>query len=146
MNDKYYHPQIEEFHIGFEFERKAYAKDDWKPATMKNFEAPMESLYFAVEFQWVRVKFLDQQDIEECGFNWITTERGARPFGTYYAKDLVMLVHNHLKDCFIVYKTSFEVTEPTHVIKQISGLGRIIFEGKIKNKSELQRILKMIEI
>jgi hypothetical protein len=70
MENKYYIPEISEFHVGFEYESKTLKNDVWEHricASIDVFEA-CEALKYDENI--VRVKYLDRQDIEECGWNY----------------------------------------------------------------------------
>lgn len=72
--DKYYTPQIEEFHIGFRYEiyipgsNKDYKKETYSIKTPLD----LQKLYGNnLEDGWVRTKYLDQKDIEELGWKLV---------------------------------------------------------------------------
>lgn len=133
MMDKYYTPEIEEFHPGFEFE--SYNNLDWyhkkdtsgwnkivydKIAYMKH---PIDQIKAALGRKWARVKYLDKEDIESFGFELAWNEWNEH---TYTNAEL-MLQFNPSGHVYRLYVAS-----------------EIRFKGIIKNKSELKRILKQI--
>ena len=67
MENKYYIPSIDEFHVGFEYEWKCDGtKTDWNKSICDNVMIPLD-----VDCQRVndyRVKYLDKEDIESLGF------------------------------------------------------------------------------
>ena len=63
MEAKYYTPTIEEFHVGFEFERKSTLR---KNCWVKKFFADGESAEQYCYDDEGRVKLLDREDIEKC--------------------------------------------------------------------------------
>lgn len=144
MESKYYTPTIEEFHVGFEFESNyvLFAKnkkgDEWSRCVMTGDEFSwFHEAYTndAVESEF-RVKYLDELDIWHCGFN-IDIARD-------YQKNELILCETDgsiIKDYYqIVYKISNHQT-------QIFGVGdELLFNGKIKNKSELRALMKQLEI
>lgn len=76
MENKYYTPELSEFCIGFEYEYLASTQNtEWEKIT-----ASWEDLDIAFDeyeheydgkfHELYRVKYLDQQDIEECGFTF----------------------------------------------------------------------------
>jgi hypothetical protein len=130
MKNKYYTPTIEEFHVGFEYE--FYYKSEWHKHNLDGtpivhheldeFSDDLMKLAHAI----CRVKHLDQSDIESFGFSlrhefafWF---RG----GTY-----VLITSNHGVISILSNKTEVE---------------KVVFVGKIKNKSELGVILKQIGV
>src|SRR3990167_11102970 len=85
--DKYYTPELDEFHIGFEFEiidysSNNYEKDKstctWDKSVLKRediFSAYKEDSYFETVVSYlnnnhVRVKYLDREDIQSLGFEY----------------------------------------------------------------------------
>ena len=73
MEAKYYTPELEELHFGFEFEaNKEWGlipdqKDEWQKTELKYCD-----IWFTHNWdlsKCIRVKHLDEQDIIECGWN-----------------------------------------------------------------------------
>ena len=122
--NKYYEPEIEEFCVGFECEFKDLSGNFVPMVHTK------ESIGFADTF---RVKYLDEQDIIDCGF--------VKSTGLYDLK-----CYNY-KDCRI-YPDFNE--ENHYFIKYLSGYFSDsevqLFAGFIKNKHELKTVLKMIGV
>ena len=142
MEAKYYTPKAEEFHVGFEYERKdedenwvrsvfpdryVTGYDKWKITSL------VEVVYdYLTDGENCRVKHLDREDIEELGWKAETKNGG------YYKIN---------KDG-VFYWLSFELF--------YEGLGRNIeingsgdfpsFDGHIKNKSELKRLMVQLGI
>lgn len=133
MEHKYYTPTIEEFHVGFEYEYKPILaglnneRGEWKKVTFDFI--PLSH----IELEYTRVKHLDREDIEslgfilnvvDCGEDTQYNELGIRRnkeggyFGTFFLDD-------------------------TH-----GEYNMQIFESfyRIKNKSELKRLLKQLGI
>ena len=142
--DNYYTPTIEEFHVGFEFEFSGF-DGYWRPypfekqIIFKNKEeSGINNGLFTLQWvgnifsentldlsQRLRVKYLDKEDIESLGFEYTDS------IGDY---------HNFEKGdihlTFLDY-TSVEI--------DIEGYD-LWFRGKLKNKSELKRLLKQLNI
>ena len=164
MENKYYTPTIEEFHVGFEFESYAdhcgdamsgyYEGDckDWSGEIFYNlhrsdFEGnggmtiwSMKGLAEAIKDEDIQVKYLDVADIESLGFKLTgrsNTEDNVR--GAYFnAVD---------KNCAYELKYSFGdkpywLEQGPQVIIQAGGVPRL--NAKVKNKSELKKVLKQI--
>jgi hypothetical protein len=141
MEDKYYYtPTIEEFYVGFEFELKDYLeyqidKDvhvlnrgwDKQVVTFDFFTKNKLMPYF---LESTRVKYLDQSDIESLG--WVDGER-------YGVSGLVFNYgdKNDNWQIYTQYDTQF------YAIYSITG---IIFQGFIKNKSELKKLMQQLDI
>lgn len=119
MENKYYTPTIEEFHVGFEYEYK-YSDKGW---TFKVYEPHFTINNVEVE-EYCRVKHLDKEDIESLGFEQIEYDT--------YKKENIYIELN------MEYKTFISA------IKQ--GESSILFQGTIKNKSELKKLLKQLGI
>jgi hypothetical protein len=92
---KHYTPALEEFHIGFKFEylasggkllkdhpdnwerwERSVVDKDWFDRILEDFEENDVGLMDTEEVIKYRVKYLDQQDIEELG--WIPDEKGSQ--------------------------------------------------------------------
>ena len=142
MVGEYYTPEMEEFHIGFEYET-TYLQDydTWKKEIIEEDDAGyFHSIYFgdAVPTEF-RVKYLDKEDIESLGFNKRNISRSE------WSKTIdgqIFTIHE-----FWTYNQS----ERENLIRITSGKEnnfpyRIKFEGDIKNKSELKRLLKQLNI
>ena len=141
MSDKYYIPDISEFHVGFEFE---YTKDDGTliKSTDFNFSFYNDDTDTVTEVEGkikeksIRVKYLDREDIEECGFNETSNEDMADNNGYLFTKED--------KDFITAWiELRFWTNSKRVQIKKIDG---IVFDGIIKNKSEFKRILKQVGI
>jgi len=149
--EKYYTPEIEEFYVGFECELIDNDKTHkWSPIKCRE-----ETLYDVQSSHYnARVKYLDKEDIESLGWikgykadldNYETKEHSCNSF-EYIIKGIDT---KHFSSRPVDYKLNFVDNE--HTIK-IQFYERNYFEwfpcfeGVIKNKSELQKIMKMLEI
>jgi len=176
---KYYTPELEEFHVGFEYQAKVVdyfrgiedvheqglkkkdvedtdKREDCDGARYKRYrwcdwEVYEDSFYIPdAGVKWLRVKALDHKDIEDylnkveqaTGKKWKRGRHSVKgdapktsPWVEYIFEDASSMIFNeHLKKV-LVEKTG------TH------GRGsHMVFNGTIKNKSELKRILKQIGI
>ena len=141
MENKYYTPEISEFHVGFEFEYEVDELNSDEPGWKKSI------LNF--DFGWLeipqdfalnkRVKYLDQSDIEELGFTykgkaidiWFEKE-GNFDMGTWTSYKCQLHYGIHDNRLFIdMIDIGSEVR---------------VFNGIIKNKSELKKVLQMLNI
>ena len=79
MEDKYYTPKIEEFHVGFEYEQHEIINErdpHWKMMVKKMGFSKKEinQMFYNVDLignldqKRIRVKYLDSSDIESFGF------------------------------------------------------------------------------
>jgi hypothetical protein len=149
MENKYYIPSIEEFHVGFEYERVSYG-GKLLPGSPIIKEWHKEILSDDA-FDWndvtdvynegkqctdIRVKCLDQSDIESLGFLQHSESKyhyfkgGERTYKDY------------------IYEISHR--EDSHFTQVIANtnpkFSRLLFEGTIKNISELKVLLKQLGI
>ena len=145
--NKYYTPSIEEFHIGFECEYKAPNKN-WTKIKM----AEIVDIYnvglrvgFTEDSCPIRVKLLSKEDIESLGFTLILEDSLAISYLVDVEKDIQLtLIKPHgpvsccgCKNCGVphICISRGEVYEKDSYS---------LFEGKVKNKTELQQVLSMV--
>lgn len=139
-NNKYYTPDISEFHVGFEYECLDLS-DDFESKTWRKqiFEGEDLRGYFTEEIKKgeIRVKHLDREDIESFGFE-VKSDYGV---GTSY----------HLHNSYRLDTVKREGITYSEFEVRIFKIGILdcldrIFIGDIKNKSELKRILVQTNI
>lgn len=151
-DSKYYIPSIEEFHVGFEFERTrsavAISEDDWYKDTIED----QRDIAEVGKYEELRVKRLDREDIESFGIEDIKFEydNNAEPIPS--RKDSRELPTAYLLDDQFVtgqawYLYHYEKDNVIWIeyIKDCGGQG-FLFKGNCKNKSQLKHILQWIEI
>ena len=131
MVDKYYVPDISEFHVGFECERNVGALEpNWQPYTC--IDVPLFDkntvIKKVIAEGGLRVKYLDREDIELLGFKLSTLEFH------YYNKDHYEIAHRDDSRLLQIYE------------KIADDYQRLIFDGYIQNKSELKILLKQLGI
>ena len=132
--EKYYIPNEDEFHIGFEYEE--FIERDFEEGACE-----WESREFA-EGQGLpdesRVKFLDKEDIEECGWEY-DIEGDVNKRIAFYKEYMLFHfndgIHVQIKkeNKYTKYGTAF-VGQDT------------LFEGTPNNKAELKKIMKQVGI
>jgi hypothetical protein len=146
MENKYYTPKIEEFHIGFEYEAKVYGKDYYIPLVFKpnDYETLFDKRILSISGQQVyeeprfyvpdtfRVKYLDREDIEKLGWKYSGNVEGG--LGFYYKEAM------NKEARYIMYHVP--VQNRVEIIEDDYN----IFDGFIKNKSELRRVMEMVGI
>lgn len=159
MEKEYYTPNIDEFYPGVEFEiyhepiKWIGSPDKWNKWIKYIFGPKDESLFFeditGINYfiekcpKEIRIKYLDSEDIQECGFiksvqsgNLFLKEE-CYHFGPKGNKTGVGInFYSPLTKCtiFIIHEDS----------TRIAGIP--IFNGVIKNKFELKKLIKMLNI
>ena len=140
MEKKYYTPEIEEFHEGFSHEYKGPLDTKWHKEDFK-LKGPNPNFSWFLTEGHFRVKYLDREDIESLGFYCHPTDNRI-----FHNKDGIILNTGWgspvIKDRF--------TTVITHQVFDESKLNvaheNFLFNGIIKNKSELKRLLKQLGI
>ena len=138
---KYYTPEIEEFHVGFEYEiLEMGSKTKYHPATLNDCDDltgdydGLTLLYeIASKRHLVRVKHLDREDIESLGFKR-DLMRGNNVFSKSHPKN---------KSIITTLRTYFEMDKGRVTL---SSNARMFIDVDLKNKSELKRLLKQLGI
>ena len=148
MKDKYYTPNIEEFHIGFRYE--GLYKQKWTKLVKPPADLPMEwfkcmldtshsisKIIYDIKGERIRVKYLDNADIQELGWKLISEE--VKPYSHW---------------CRFKYKKLWELTvqlndkyiSRTLNIRSISTNAKGNIRLKCKNYNELKKIMQMLNI
>ena len=138
MEAKYYIPELSEFYVGFEFE--FFNKEKWKVSEdfsflfLKDDTDTVSEVNENIKEGKIRVKFLDRQDIEELGWKYssiaqkygIVTEEDEKTgsLGIWLSKEGYRY---RITDCK-------------------AYLHMDVFNGYIKNKSDLRKLMKMLNI
>lgn len=141
---KYYTPTIEEFHVGFEYEIKAsfvkgkltpYLKgESWKEEIFVIEDYYLVNRVLKEHSECIRVKYLDEDDFKELGF---------RLLGRSYPKTGDFVFYKNCGDF------GFGITFSDYPILRCriqKHSDATIFFGTIKNKSELKKVLEMLNI
>ncbi len=141
MESKYYTPIIEEFYVGFEYEYKNHdgtIKDistiDWKKGRVYSINDLVYIERGLKAAKNTRIKYLDSSDLES--FGWKQSK-------------LPWQFHNDNSEFYFFIpegSTNFEILGKDIICISSKRYDDTIFRGKIKNKSELQQVLKMIGV
>jgi hypothetical protein len=123
---KYYTPTREEFCEGFLYEYNGSKDLDLWNLMSHSYKTAELFPEGAFSGSKIRVKYLDREDIESLGF-----EKHKRIDNYYMLDDLII----RLKNNKILI---FQYDEYT--------IDKLLFEGTVKNKSELKRLLKQLKI
>jgi hypothetical protein len=143
---EYYTPEIEEFHVGFECEKwiESHPEGFWSEVSEPLHKDDLADLLLATEGeiqQKYRVKYLDKEDIESLGWEhlgsgWYNLKVVPGSLGYWNYVKLRKWQDNNI---FIEgYRGDPIVYENTEHQK--------LFDGNIKNKSELKRLMKQLGI
>ena len=128
-NNLYYTPVISEFHVEFEYEvldpdTKEYYK--WVISDKYELQEAFD------EYPLVRVKFLDREDVEGLGWKYVPDLSEGDGNMRWY--DLFKLNE---------FTITLGLIEGSEIIRKGKNT---IFEGVIKNKSELKKLMKQLNI
>lgn len=131
QNGKYYHPSIEEFYEGFEYEMYDNM-GTWHKVKFDLSQHVTDFYEDSIKLDQgeYRVKYLDHSDILSAG--WMEGSEKYYDFASYALRSYKMRVWWHKK------------TTPT--IEITNYLDNVNFSGTIKNASELKRVMKMLNI
>lgn len=149
MENRYYTPDLEEFHPGFPYEYRTTrsllffdnSNGEWK---YERFDArsnqeggtEISDIEYLIEGKNIRVKHLDQKDIESLGWEKIREDTFEMKLPEYRGM-LDVLVHLVLRETLLICVGDSETPYSDW---------RTLFTGTVKNKSELKKVMKMIGI
>lgn len=151
QKNKYYTPTIEEFHIGFECEKKNFINTSnepydrlnyitkWEQVVIRPFDAPTK-VESKEELSWFRVKYLDIENIESLGWKKLSNK--------YYTRELPSSYPYHLY-AVLDFRWGIEdisIDVVRLVDNRDSNEDQRIFKGTIKNKSELKKLMSQLNI
>jgi hypothetical protein len=160
MENKYYTPNIEEFHVGFEYEsyevsfvqgeRWELPEPEWVKKTVldiNNSEYKGKASYhvsinnrYEKDEEWnkyIRVKCLDEFDIIDCGFEKLETKS---------CKKLKFININKYNRDECIYFEDKVVDGYGKYVAVDNNCGDFYFKGHIKNKSELKKLLEQLGV
>lgn len=144
MNNKYYTPSIEEFHIGFEYETKFGLNS---PFTIRIVHPGYKftQIQKDIDAGYIKVKYLDKEDIEDLGFiNW--TVEWSDPARYYFTKSLPDGSESIKKGIQLFFIFGSYNRDHVLIYNIIDTVDHILFDGVIKNKSELKTLLNQLNI
>ena len=151
MENKYYTPDIEEFHVGFEYENVEIFETEWKIKKVGTKIKEYKNI-FSTWLEWkeddcntwatsYRVKYLDKEDIESLGFiqtgNMSDGQEAEYQLLFDDTEDFYMITRDFDNQYEITYEKSTGINMSTCFT---------LFSGKIKNKSELKKILQQVGV
>jgi hypothetical protein len=165
-NEKYYTPEIEEFHVGFEYEM-LFPNGHYY---MQNFGEPIKHLQLQeypddlmkIAHAITRVKHLDREDIESLEFEFdnnyseIVNEERTMVFSKkvkHRGEDkILMMIYNTSSKWMLISVNSKEgasylmesKTNQVGIPIITIETNNTLFAGITKNKSELNKVLKLV--
>lgn len=138
--DKYYTPEIEEFHIGFEYEEyNHHPNPEWIKKEIKSANQ-MVTIFLKLRDPsmggcGIRVKYIDKEDI--LSLNWKLSYHQTQPsIGNDFECE-----HNSYK--YKIQQTNTSIL--IYTTQDIFG-DSTVFVGEIKNKSEFKRLMKQLNL
>ena len=156
MVNKYYTPELEEFHVGFEYEHKEcfldgtvktqedFDNSKWVKQTCDSgiiyIERALNSKNAKNGLCGVRVKHLDREDIESLGFNYDKTSSDSQL--KFYRDNLCLFYRPKSKE---LGTFTVDPEKNDYMIKYTRD-NKMISALTIKNKSELKRLLKQLKL
>jgi len=162
-NNKYYAPKLEEFHSGFEYEY-SYQGGEWINTTFDigaGDISEMEGTYHEFSpncpYTKCRVKYLDREDLESLGFAALEeskiAELGLGHRDNLYYKKCNITDNDKYLEVMIHFSKFWLPTERgimvyTKYNGALRGYGKpsVVFSGRVNNKSELVKLLEMLNI
>jgi|SRR6188508_178015 len=149
--NKYYIPEIEEFHVGFEVQYNVegiwvkipyminYLEGDGYPTILDT--------HVSIEKKVIRVKYLDREDIESLGWKLSTTSP------VYPDLHMVYEINtNNPKTRYVLIQTINKPWEVSIIIETPNFDGKyetldcMNIKLELKNKSELEKFMKQAKI
>jgi hypothetical protein len=130
----YYTPEIEEFHVGFEYEVMIPEKSIWSKEVFFLNDSHIDLVKWVniqdeFTIHKIRVKYLDTEDIESLG--WVDGE----------TMGLSGYLFNWRNE-----DEKFQMYEDREFTQIYNWEDQIIFQGTIKNKSQLKFIMTCLGI
>ena len=138
MKEKYYTPDITEFHVGFDYQYNC--EDGWIDDVY--YFDNLSELYPMIIDNKIRVKYLDRVDIKDVlgvkPIDDITFRVGNSDLNYYEIhynyEEGELFIENKFQEKLVAYRIEEELTSIT------------LFDGEIKNKNELKWVLKRLGI
>jgi hypothetical protein len=168
LNNKYYTPDISEFHVGFEYDNFDCLGDGnrfwqenkkwWQTIDNKDTSYIKESclmsykdLQEAIKNEEVRVKYLDKEDIESLGFKYDVNESGEEHpclYEThgYSSAYYIDRQNTESRTAYLLFHFPDNFVIIDSIVDCGQGREEMLFRGFIKNKSELKVLLKQLGI
>lgn len=123
---KYYKPNVEEFHVGFEYRLCCIETGKYINCVFKDGESA--EVLLDGDYGNVDVKCLDVDDIEDLGYNKTPGQKNLKgaAFGISF--------QGHAGNLYFRQDGSVKITQHT-----------VVFDAVVNNKSELKNILEIVK-
>jgi len=155
MKDKYYTPDISEFHVGFEYEYKSF--DSWRKTTLEEEYTHRLDGDSPTDTEWnpfagwqslegiFRVKYFDGEDVESLGWE---QEHILDWDGGFLAGYSFSVEQDRVDTYYLYFNNEKICIYSSYCYDENSGNTRceFLFKGNIKNKSELKKLMKQLSI
>lgn len=140
--NKYYTPELKEFHVGFEYEYlNSLGRDFGKWTTEAVYvDASLYHISSLLASCAVRVKYLDKDDIEELGFKYDSDSGTFKLWSNYEMYEI------KVSQGVINIERFYQTKLVAKILPFSEWKSFNIFNGIIKNKSELKDILEKLGI
>jgi hypothetical protein len=152
MENKYYTPTIEEFHVGFEYEASLLSNNNipfqWELIVfktkqqllqegiiIKNQILTLDEIKSRINEKSIQVKHLDREDIESLGWEFIKQHSGTTDF------DFEKGDYSLNFDPEFGYKWNLRIYDAEDQDNEFN-----YFNGFLKNKSELKKLMQQLDI
>lgn len=128
MENKYYTPEKEDIRVGYECQVQEIEFAQWiNQIITKDWTLEGSNIYEYLEWNNVRTKYLDKEDIESLGYNQIL--------------DSECFIDSNRKLLLTFFKECNKIT-----IFRKNGPIKVLFKGTCKSKNELITIQKLLGI
>lgn len=143
MENKYYTPDLEDIHIGYEceiFEKDLYAKKEWEKivADADTLASGCSECYYQdIKQIKLRTKYLDKQDIESLGW-----KLNGKLFEITLSNDYETFLYKlkHIKNENVIKITL------TYTSSKENFKNSVCYVGTCSSINELRTIMKLIQI
>ena len=130
MENKYFIPDIEDIHAGYECELLIFAK--WEPNTVKPYTA-LESVGKCIKDKVIRVPYLTKEQIEAEGWS-----KAKAP--------IVTIKHDFYEIPYIKDNFRIDYNFKNNLINILENNGVNLFYGKCKDINTFRKIIKLLGI
>jgi hypothetical protein len=139
--NKYYIPEISEFYIGFEY--NGWIQD--QGPYIFSINDSLKEIQEGINLMAITVKYLDKEDIESLGFEFIKVNEYI--FSGDGSSEIYRIYHSSNKAQWyelLMFENYNKVW--VDLVHTQAGVKMSFFKGTIKNKSELKKLMKQLNI